>query len=58
MGKSMEKENFYGKMIVCMKDNFFRTIFMVLENIFGKMVEFMKDNGRTIKCKEKECLYG
>ncbi len=58
MEKSMAKECFYGLMIVLIKDNFLKIIFMVQENILGKMEEYIQDNGKIIKCKEKEFLHG
>jgi hypothetical protein len=41
MEKNMEKENLCGLMIVLMKENSFKTIFMAKVDTNGKMEEFI-----------------
>ena len=56
--KSKGKEFLYGVMIVRMKENFGKTIYMAKVSIPGKMEEFIKETGRTIKWMEKDFLHG
>ena len=58
MGRNMEKENSCGLMIVPIKEISSKTTSVVVGNTSGKMDVPSLVNGKIIKCREKESLYG
>lgn len=58
MERNMEKECFFGRMIVLTKEIFSKTIYKDMVNMFGRMEGHSKANGKRIKCMEGVFLLG
>jgi hypothetical protein len=57
-GRSMEKVNLCGEMIVLTKGISMKILFTDLVGMNGKMEEFMRVNGKITECMERELSLG